>query len=235
MSTDLHTLSGAYAVNALSSEEAEEFRKHLDACPACQDEVRELQEAAALMGASEATPPPAHLKASVMRAADRTAQLPPRTRHLDTARSRRWMPRILSAAAAVVLIVAAGFGIEQLQQEPDVGLAAPVAQVFHAPDAHTATMKTSNGGKISVATSPSLNKMAVDTDELPDLEPGQVYQLWAIADGSPTSAGLLDDPDAGAAMDMPGKGISVAITIEPAGGSEQPTTNPIMSVVPSQV
>ena len=41
MSTDLHTLSGAYALHALSSEEAEEFQKHLDACPACRQEVKE--------------------------------------------------------------------------------------------------------------------------------------------------------------------------------------------------
>ena len=33
MSTDLHTLSGAYALNALSAEEAEQFRQHLEACP----------------------------------------------------------------------------------------------------------------------------------------------------------------------------------------------------------
>ena len=40
MSTDLHTLSGAYALNALSPEEAEEFRKHLEACAACRQEVQ---------------------------------------------------------------------------------------------------------------------------------------------------------------------------------------------------
>ena len=77
MSTDLHTLSGAYAVDALSPEEAEEFRKHLDGCPACREEVRELREAAARMGASEAVTPPAHLKANIMLAADRLPQLPP--------------------------------------------------------------------------------------------------------------------------------------------------------------
>ncbi len=235
MSNDLHTLSGAYAVDALSPEEAEAFREHLDACPACRDEVRELQEAAALMGASEATAAPAHLKAKVLHAADRMPQLPPKTRHISTARSKRWTPRIVAAAAAVVMTVAAGIGISQMQQEPDSVIAASVAQVFDAPDAHKATMETSNGGKISVATSPSLNKMAVDTHELPDLEPGQIYQLWAVADGTPASAGLLDDPDAGAAMEMPAQGIEVAITIEPSGGSERPTTEPIMSVVPSEV
>ena len=68
MSNDLHTLSGAYALNALSPDEAREFRKHYDLCRACQQEVRELQDAAARMGASEAMQPPPQLKARVMSA-----------------------------------------------------------------------------------------------------------------------------------------------------------------------
>lgn len=235
MSTDLHTLSGAYAVDALSTEEVAEFRKHLDACPACREEVRELQEVAALMGASEAVKPPAHLKANVMLAADRLPQLPPKVRHIGSVKMPRWTPRILAAAAAVVMIVAAGIGFSQMQREPDNLMAAPVAKVFNAPDAQKTTVDTANGGKISVATSPSLNEMAVDTDELPSLESGQVYQLWAIADGKAQPAGLLEDPDKGAAMEMPDEGAQVAITIEPSGGSEQPTTDPIVVVDPSEV
>lgn len=236
MSTDLHTLSGAYAVNALSSEEAEDFRRHLEACPACREEVCELQEAAAMMGLSESVKPPAHLKANVMLAADRLPQIPPKVRHLGSpARSPRWTPRILAAAAAVVMVVAAGIGFSQMQQDDQHVVAASVTRVFNAPDAHTATMQTSNGGSISVATSPSLNEVAVDTDELPSLRKGQVYQMWTISNGAAKSAGLLDEPDRGSAMQLPPAGTSVAITIEPSGGSEQPTTKPIMSVVPSQV
>ena len=109
MSTDLHTLSGAYAVDALSAEEAEEFETHLDACQACRDEVRELQEAAARMGASEALVPPPALKARMLAAADQQPQLPPKV----IPRSRRARCRadvgarqLVAAAAAVVLIVA---------------------------------------------------------------------------------------------------------------------------------
>ena len=235
MSTDLHTLSGAYAVDALSPEEAEEFRKHLDGCPACREEVRELREAAAMMGASEAVTPPAHLKANVMAAADRLPQLPPKVRPIHTAKPSRWTPRVLAAAAAVVMVVAAGIGISQLQEDDREFQAAPVAEVFNAPDARTATVKTANGGELTVATSEERGEMAVDTDELPALSDEQVYQLWAIADGVPAPAGVLEDVDAGAAMELPAEGTQVAITIEPAGGSEQPTTDPIIVVDPSQV
>jgi anti-sigma-K factor RskA len=154
MSTDLHTLSGAYALDALSAEEAEQFRRHLDDCPACRDEVRELRQAAARMGASQAIAPPASLKARVLAAADQLPQLPPEVTPIEHARSRRWSARIAAAAAAVALVVAAGFGIGQLQNSDEgSNLAQPVAQVFEARDAHKATIETSNGGTITVATS----------------------------------------------------------------------------------
>lgn len=242
MSNDLHTLSGAYAIDALSSEEAEEFKKHLESCSACRDEVRELQEAAAQMGASEAIDPPAWLKARVLAAAARQPQLPPKVSRPRSGRMGRWAPSrwtpgLVAAAAAVVLVVAAGVGIavDRGLQEPQPMMSASVARVFHAGDAHTATMRTSNGGRISVATSASLREMAVDGGRLPTLGTGQVYQLWAIAHGKPHSAGLLADPGKGAAMAMPPAGVKVAITIEPSGGSPQPTRRPIMSVVPAQV
>jgi hypothetical protein len=36
-------------------------------------------------------------------------------------------------------------------------------------------------------------------------------------------------------MAMPEEGVQVAITIEPSGGSEQPTTDPVVQVTPSEV
>jgi anti-sigma-K factor RskA len=107
--------------------------------------------------------------------------------------------------------------------------------VFKAPDAQKATVDTANGGRISVATSRRLKEMAVDTGGLPALSGQQVYQLWAISGGTPASVGLLRDTGAGKAMELPARGTTVAITIEPAGGSEQPTTQPIVVVDPSRV
>ena len=236
MSTDLHTLSGAYALNALSAEEAEEFRRHLEACPACSQEVRELQKAAADMGAAESFAPPEHLRARVLAAADRTPQLPPRTGGVTDLPRRRWAPRLLAAAAAVVLVVAGAIGLGQLQGDDERGatLASEVVQVFEADDANTASMETANGGTIRVATSPGRGEMAVDTDELPVLDEQHVYQLWAIQGDTVSAVGILDR-EKGAAMEMPEPDIEVAITIEPAGGSQQPTTDPIMQVNPSDV
>jgi anti-sigma-K factor RskA len=240
MSTDLHLLSGAFALDALSPEEAEQFHRHLEECPACRQEVRELQEAAARMGMSEAVPPPAYLRQRVLAAAGRTPQLPPHARAggtvVDVA-PHRWGRKMLLAAAAAVLVVAGGVGISQLgdqAEEQDSLLAEGVVRVFEAEDAHTAEMPTEIGGRIRVAASPELDRIAVDTDELPPLDEEHVYQLWAISGEGIQSMGVLD-PDKGAHLDMPAVDTEVAITVEPAGGSVQPTTAPIMRVNPSTI
>ena len=83
MSGDLHTLTGAYAADALSETERLAFERHLDACPACDQEVRELTETAARLGSAVALPPPAALWDRVRAEAAATRQLPDRQRRSE--------------------------------------------------------------------------------------------------------------------------------------------------------
>lgn len=245
MSTDLHTLSGAYALHALSAGEAAEFRRHLAVCPACREEVRELRQAAARMGASEAVPPPPHLKARVLAVADRTPQLPPRSAggggEVIEVAPHRWGRRWLLAAAAVVLVVAAGVGIAQVgdeSEERQTLLADGVIRVFEAEDAHTAEMPVEAAGqegRIRVAASPELDQMAVDSDELPPLDDEHVYKLWAVHGDEMELVGVLE-PEKGAFMGMPTPDTEVAITVEPLDAPpDRPTGEPIMRVNPSEI
>ncbi len=239
MSTEPHTLSGAFVLDALSTEEAEQFRRHLQSCAVCREEVRELREAAARMGAVEAVAPPPQLKTRVLAAADRTPQKPPRLGSSGTtAGPRRWAPRLLAAAAAVVVLAGGAIGLNAVLSDDEGGgpggLQAAVVEVFEAGDAHVAEVETTHG-PLRVATSPNENEMAVDTSDLVPLDQEHVYQLWAIQDGGPVSVGVLEDPKGGAAMEMPATGTQVAITVEPAGGSEQPTSDPIAQVDPAAV
>ena len=233
MSIDHHTLSGAYALDALSLAEAQLFHDHLEECPACRDEVGEFRAVVATMGASESLVAPAHLKARVLAAADHAPQLPPKVTPIEAARSTRWSAKLIGAAAAVALVVAAGIGVSQLES-PSVN---PVAsQVFDAADSHTATVDTSNGGQLEIAVSSHLNKMAVQTSSLPQLGSKQVYQLWYITGGDRArSVGMVENVDAGWASTAPGSRTRFAITIEPAGGSILPTTDPIVEVNPRTV
>lgn len=235
--SDVHTLSGAYALDALDPEEAAEFRAHLEGCAACRQEVRELRRAAARMGAVETVQPPPELRVRVLAAADRTPQEPPPLREEATTpgtnrRGRRW-DRLVLAAAAVLIAGGAAVGISQVMD--DSGPVTPAEQVFQADDARTLEEPTMNGGKLQVAVSESLDKMAVDTSGLPELSGDRVYQLWSLEGGDVTGSLGVFEPGGTAAMPLPDNGVTVALTIEPAGGSEQPTNAPIVAVEPAAV
>lgn len=77
MNAEIHTLTGAYAIDALSGTERVAFEHHMAACAACAVEVGELRATAARLGTAEAVAPPAALKQQVLAAARRTRQLPP--------------------------------------------------------------------------------------------------------------------------------------------------------------
>lgn len=234
MSTDLHTLSGAYALDALSAEEAAAFESHVKDCPACQVEIAELRSAAARMGESEAAVPPASLKARVLAAADQVPQQPPKVTSLDAVRRRGWLPKLAVAAAAAVIVAGGAIGISQLAGDDDAPLATGVTQVFSAPDAHTAEV-TTDRGVVRVATSTGRNEMAVDATGLDELGAKQVYKVWSIAGGQPSLVVVLDGEVKGASMPLPAPGTQVAITVEPDNDSDQPTTDPIVAVDPATV
>jgi anti-sigma-K factor RskA len=65
---------------------------------------------------------------------------------------------------------------------------------------------------------------------MPQAPTGKTYQAWFIRDNQPTSAGLMTvDNDGLAVMTNadPLTGIQVvALTLEPVGGSDQPTSDP---------
>jgi anti-sigma factor RsiW len=252
MSTDVHTLSGAYALDALTPEEAEEFARHLDACESCRTEVREFRQAAARMGAAEALTPPAELRGRLLAIVDRTPQLPPPPASASdperpssgAARlpagapdqgkhgSRRWLTWVATAAAAVVLIGIGVVGIRSAFSPATPQLSAAASEVFTSSDVRTTTVKTANGGQLRVGVSTRLHEMAVDTRDLPALDGSHVYQIWTVRGDTMHNAAVLTDPEAGAAMGLPGPATRVAVTVEPKGGSKQPTTAPIVQVDP---
>jgi len=240
MSTDLHTLSGAYALDALSPAETQAFERHLEDCPSCREEVRELRQVASRMGAAEASRPPVALKARVLAAADQQAQLRPKVTTIDFAGSRRWTSRlgsrIVGAAAAVLLVVGGvAFWNNSHDQTPPQAEATSVSEVFKAPDVHVKSIPTSDGRVLKVASSEQFGQLAVATDSLRKLSTKQVYQLWTVHNDRATSAGVITNLHAGKVMAIPTYGTAVAITVEPAGGSRAPTSKPIVQLNPQSI
>ena len=75
---DLHSLSGAYVLDALEpGAERDRFTRHLSRCQSCASEVRGFREVATAMAFAATAEPPAGLRDQVLAAAARTRQLPP--------------------------------------------------------------------------------------------------------------------------------------------------------------
>ncbi len=234
MNADEHVLAGAYALNALPPEEAVAFRRHLAECPACSQEVEELQATAAELGATTTEAPPAELRDRVLHAVHHTRQIPPINAPGSIVGRRSW-PRWLAAAAAFVVIVGGGLGVvlSELDDGSDATRQNQAAAVMNAPDARSASARLRGGGSMTVVASQRLGKAVVLHRGLPELPASRVYQLWLLdRRGNARSADVLID-SADRRLEVIRRvrpGDRVAITREPAGGSEQPTSAPLAVV-----
>ena len=75
-----HTLTGAYALDALTRADRARFERHLARCEQCAREARALAEVTAALAAAVAAEPPAELLQRVLAAAARTRQPADRAR-----------------------------------------------------------------------------------------------------------------------------------------------------------
>jgi anti-sigma-K factor RskA len=243
-SHELHLLTGAYAIDALTGDELAEFERHLEHCATCADEVRGLRETAARLGMATAIEPPPWMREQVLAAAGRVRQLPPSGVRLITAdglRPRRRLSRRLprpiamtAMAAAIVALAVLQIGTRhQLQQAQTSNQT--IASVLSASDARIEMSSSNVGGTVTAVISPHDREAVVTASGMPTPGHAQVYQLWVMGPaGGARSVGLLpgssDRATAPVLADDVQPGDQLAVTIEPAGGTKQPTTNPIVSI-----
>jgi len=244
---DLHTLTGAYALDALDDDERAAFEAHLPDCDPCREEVAGFLDTAAMLGRAVAEPVPTHLKGVVLDQVARTRQDPPRTEpqrhpapppvHLGRRPARRaWMGRLLLPAAAVMAMVVAGMSIVvgNLNRRLDAVVAATdVAAVAAADDMQAWEAPLPDGGTARVMYSPSRGEGWFLADGLPAVESDRIYELWVIDEGGPTPAGLFDTAEGRVAHAFTGdvdEAQAIGVTVEPASGSPEPTTDPVVVI-----
>jgi anti-sigma-K factor RskA len=160
---------------------------------------------------------------------------------LNAKAQARWFTRpivaLTAVAAAVALIVGGGIVANVLgdtsfnQQQAD-----QLAAINAAEDSQRAVAEVSTGGTATLVWSEELGKSALIAEGLEPLPSDKTYELWYInPDGTPTSAGLFsasaDDAKSWRVLDgQMQAGDIVGVTIEPRGGSEAPTTTPIVAI-----
>ena len=165
---------------------------------------------------------------------------------LDAHRRRRsaWRTGLLRAAAAVVLLgVGIGVGrwsVRGAVDEAMDSMASTMASTQHyahlnqaqdvqrvtdtMPDGHVATLTWSRDMSMTALTLPAAMKESAS---------GRSLQVWLKEGETTTSLGVYDPRD-GAGFSfldvMPKPGQQIVITMEPAGGSAQPTTPPLVTL-----
>jgi anti-sigma-K factor RskA len=239
--SDIHALSGAYAVDALEDLERIQFERHLAECAECRGEVASLRETAALLADAEAETPPAWLRDSVLSGISQIRPLPPEPgRHESrqgepepaptTGVRRRRLPPLLAAAAAMVLL-AVGAVLWHPWQHEQTSVA---DQVLQASDAVRVTAKLPGGtGEITLVRSASVGHAVMVGDHVPEAPSGKTYQMWLQQPGQDmVSAGLMTDPTRPTVLTGDAATASAAaVSVEPAGGSVHPSKN-VVAVFP---
>jgi anti-sigma-K factor RskA len=150
---------------------------------------------------------------------------------------RRWFGRplrVVASIAAAAVLVSGGVLIgANLGTPPESApVASAVAQLQRSNDVQQASATLNGGGTASLMWSGSLGKAAISVVGEATPAAGDVYQLWYIGDGQIRSAGFLPQDCSDDAWQLLGgdmhAGDSVGVTLEPSGGSAQPTTDPIV-------
>ena len=233
-SADLHTLTGAYAVNALSDIERAAFEAHLTRCESCAVEVTELAATAARLGGAVEYSPPPQLRARVLAAAAETRQLSPHTARVPDPRRKRWAGGLLAAAclvAAVFVTVQYSRSDQERQLAQLSSEYSRFSDFLSTPDAKLIIGRAPNGATGTAVVSASRDEALFLAKDLPQAPDGHTYQLWLIgADGDPHSAGLLDSRSSPVVVSGLTGAQEVALTVEPTGGSPAPTTPAVMAM-----
>jgi anti-sigma-K factor RskA len=242
MTVELHTLTGAYAAHALTHEEVIDFEAHLRDCTSCPQETRELVATAARIGVAEFDPPPPELKARIMAEVGRTRQLPPVGVHaqvidLVERRRNRLLLGIAAAVAALAIIggaIAGGVAYRANQNAHRLEANAnKIASVLSAPDARTVSASGPDGSRGTAVVSDLEHAAVFSASSWPAAASAKTWQLWVIDASGARSAGLLTRRTDGTiapayTADIPAAGANFGVTSEPAGGSKQPTTKPVL-------
>jgi anti-sigma-K factor RskA len=156
---------------------------------------------------------------------------PPAVRPVDelALRRARRRNRILAVvvAAAMVVAVALGGWVYTLikDRQAQVAEAARESQLYSAADVKIYPVRMVNGGRASFVVSKSLNTALFVSDNLPGVAADRQYELWTLRGQQAIRDSLVDG--GGRRKQWFTGSISaataVAVTIEPTGGSNQPT------------
>jgi anti-sigma-K factor RskA len=238
---ELRELLALEAVGALSDTERAELDDAIEGRPELRAELESLRGAAATMADAVSEPPPPSLRARVLEEIATTPQEPafpaPESATvpepppapvvpITSARHHRWVRwgaiAAAAAAAAVGVLVVSPFGSDDAGDH--------VAEVLEDPNATTIELTGELSG-LRLVHSEAADATVLEGTGVPAPEGDDVFELWRFAGTTPEPVIREFRPEDGMVVELmegvdPGDDV-FAITIEPAGGSDEPTSEPV--------
>ncbi|NHC46199.1 anti-sigma factor [Motilibacter aurantiacus] len=231
MAEDQHSLVGAAALDALEPGERAAFEAHLRTCDDCRRELASLQATLGQLALTAGSvPPPGRLRDEVLARVARTRQQPPVVTPLR--RSRRAVQWLAAAAAAVVFVALGTTVVVQQQRisDRDQQISAQERRAEQAAALLRATPEVvalPAGGELAYATAAGAALVEIRDTASPGA--GRQWELWVVPDGGvPRPSGLVEGTDGRFVLTDIEDAVAIAVSNEPAGGSQQPTTTPFV-------
>ncbi len=241
-------LAAIYALGALDGEDRARFETHLaSGCEPCREAVRESEEILGNLAlAAPLAAPPASVRERLFDRVSRDSNTKDAKR---SGGSPFWMAL---AAAATLAAIGLGLYARNLSEraralyeraeaeriareglERDLGSLSETLEAFTAPATRAVSLAGQGEGEGAAAKAfldPENRRLFLYVYNLPPPPEGRTYQLWLIVAGSPpVSMGVFGiQPDGRGRLDsasvpaFTGQ-VTVAVSIEPAGGMPQPT------------
>jgi len=255
MNADREYLAAGCALGTLAETEMLEARDLEAADPTFAQDVQSFRETMGLLADSDdGIAPSADVEAAILAIPKQHAQVAPAESvsqpepvsetgpfaETQPAPRKRPMTTLFALAASTLLVlsaVLAGALVNQQQDSAEIedSLTAAEAEreraqrLLSASDLSFTEAEASVGGSLSLAYSVSERMMQLTPHDMPELPEDQTMQLWLIDDSGAQSAGLMTGAQTELLTDVAvAEDMTFGITVEPAGGSDEPTSEPVL-------
>jgi anti-sigma-K factor RskA len=230
-------LRDAYVLGALPDEERATVEAYLALHPERQAEIDDLSGVAGLLAlAPPEHEPPAELRRNLMRIVESEATDPePARPSASSWFGWLWDFRNVALGAAALLLVGLlswnvllQENVQELRGEVEDARTADQPQ--EPREIELGGTWAEQGARAEVTTLEDDRAILV-VEDMPSMPENRTGQVWVINDDKPEPSGLLDPSGnmAAAPITIPLEDAdAIAVTVEPAGGSDQPTSDPVL-------
>lgn len=242
--TELLDLAHVYALDAVDDTDRREIDNAVasasrEARAEFADTVRSTREIMATQSVTTAIDPPSGVLDRIMESLpqgstprDEVDTSEPISLAHERARRRTRILATVGAAAAVVVVAFGGAAVSQ--QFRSTPTEPTTAQILAADDVRTSTTAIGTGGSATFVYSKDMNAGMLVMNDVAPPDPGSVYQMWLLGSGNPESVGIMEQSDIGpsttAVVEDLDQATKLGFTVEPPGGSPQPTSDPFAAI-----